>query len=347
MSMSVTDYVGGSCAAASISNLGAHKNAFDATVELFKATLGMPSANRYGTSDAPKFKLMNSHYIFIAGPEAKPGEGGRSHHSKAWVSYGTEFAQYLLDHRLGTVATAGQILNAKYHPTTTCQVWIFQPNQNACEQWWTTASADLVAYQAQVKAVRVAQEAAIKALLAKDPSHTPFPLLYHYGYSPADGETAGQALGQLITIHTTSYDYAYYKTANDENRYTARRTRELTPRDLPLGNYLITKADHTFWELTPVPEGVTLDIPKAPVFMLREPAMKTHIPTPPAHGLMKKRRWKYIIDANGVKKRQYFWAEVEGLAGAYSINATKEPLEVQGPVEVPPNEQSPIAEVTL
>lgn len=339
MSMTITDYVCGSCAAASISNLGSHRNAFEAVSELFKNTLGTPSASRYVTSDALKFNTMNSHYIFIAGPEAKPGEAGRSHHSKDWVSYGTEFAQYLLDRGLGTVATAGQILNAKYHPTTTCQVWIFQPNQKACERWWSMASQGLVAYNELVKKARFSQAAVINEFVAKNPEIVPFKFVYHYGYHPTMDIPAAQSQGQIITITSVDSDYAHYKNDFGYNVYMTKRTRENPIRDLVPGTYFITQADYTYWTLVPVPAEISLELPKMPKPTLTEPPMASRVTLPPGNGLVKKRRWKHVVDVNGVRKREYSYEMVEGLAGAYSINASKEP------VEAPPNEQSPIAEV--
>jgi hypothetical protein len=121
-------YVTGACSTNAIMNLGRHENAKDALLRVCQLDLlGFKGA----------IQLLPPFYIFSAGPEI-PGQA----HSKPWVKYGTEFAAYLVENGLGEVATCGQKLNKKYHPTTTCQVWIWSPNQEAVVKWWEANKKD-------------------------------------------------------------------------------------------------------------------------------------------------------------------------------------------------------------
>jgi hypothetical protein len=133
--MKIGEWVAGSCAAYAIQNLGSHKNALQAMHAFCKQTLGRGEESRYGVKT---FEDIATHYIFIAGPE----EGNKGH-SKKWIKYGTEFAQFILDHQLGTVTTLPAKVNLKHHPDTTCQVWLWQPNQSALEGWYADLLDDL------------------------------------------------------------------------------------------------------------------------------------------------------------------------------------------------------------
>lgn len=124
MPLTADNYVCGACAAYAIENLRTHKNAEDALTHLCKTYLGV----KLGA-----FNVLPAHYVFVAGPEVD----GKCWSSKTWLKYRTEFAQYLEEHRLGLIVTAGQTVNKKHHSDTTCQVWIWQVDQKAVEAWWT------------------------------------------------------------------------------------------------------------------------------------------------------------------------------------------------------------------
>lgn len=127
----------GSCAGADICGLGQHKNAEDAMFAFCSSQLGSPDKGDLLKTVRKKYEKLYSFYTWIAGPEVPKGAKGSSHHCKDWVRYGTEFAEFIEANGLGKVATLGQKLNAKFHPTTTCQVWLWSPDQKACETWWT------------------------------------------------------------------------------------------------------------------------------------------------------------------------------------------------------------------
>lgn len=129
--MTITTYIGGSCAVSAIGNLGDLPNALAAMESFCLEQLG-----RIDSKFSKNYAKLTSYYLFSAGPEVALGEKGSSHHSKDWVKYGTEFAAFITDNELGTVATLGQKLNAKHHPTTTAQVWLWSPDQKAMVAWW-------------------------------------------------------------------------------------------------------------------------------------------------------------------------------------------------------------------
>lgn len=125
--MEISAYMCGCCGVSDIKNLGMHKNAQEAMLAFCRQEL--PS---FGSN----MQQLNVYYVFTAGPEVPRDHPGGSHHSKAWVKYGTEFAAFILDNGLGDIATLGQHLNLKYHAHSTCQVWIWHPNQKAMVAWW-------------------------------------------------------------------------------------------------------------------------------------------------------------------------------------------------------------------
>lgn len=129
--LNVGTYLCNSCAASGISCLGSSKDAVDALWNFCSQELGSSSA--WGESS---FATLTPYYVFVAGPEVGKDDPGGSHHSKAWTRYGTEFAEYIVEHGLGIIATAGSRLNLKHHAKTTCQVWIWGPDQKALETWY-------------------------------------------------------------------------------------------------------------------------------------------------------------------------------------------------------------------
>lgn len=133
--MKFSGWLGGSCAAIAIGNLGACKGPEDAMKTFCKSQLVLDNS-RYGGGTT--FNILYTFYTFIAGPEV-PG----SYHSKTWVKYGTEFATFLKREKLGLVVTLPKKLNTKHHPDTTCQVWLWSPDQKAVEKWWKEVGVKL------------------------------------------------------------------------------------------------------------------------------------------------------------------------------------------------------------
>ncbi len=132
--MQIGKWVCGSCAAAPIENLGEHANALDAMSAFCRLALGNIA------EFTKKYQTLFTFYVFIAGPEVAAGEPGSSHHSKPWVKYGTEFAAFIEENKLGLVSTLPPRLNLKFHPKSTAQIWIWHPDQTALENWWKNQS---------------------------------------------------------------------------------------------------------------------------------------------------------------------------------------------------------------
>ena len=131
MIIGISAYVCGSCAVGSIANVGGCKNPVDVLKQVCSAELGKLSQFR---KEYPK---LTCFYVFCAGPEVPKEHPNGSHHSKAhWLTYGTDLARYITENKLGEIVTLGPKFNAKHHPNTTAQVWVWSPNQKAVEKWW-------------------------------------------------------------------------------------------------------------------------------------------------------------------------------------------------------------------
>lgn len=130
--MEIGTYLCGSCAASGISNLSGSGSPLKAMQDFCKMELGAKN----GKFGPVSYGKLAAFYVFVAGPEVKLGQPGSSHHSKPWTKYGTEFAAFIEENNLGTVATLGQKLNLKHHASTTCQVWLWSPDQKRMEEWW-------------------------------------------------------------------------------------------------------------------------------------------------------------------------------------------------------------------
>jgi len=135
--MEIQDYVAGSCAIMGIKDLALnHTNANAAMVTFCCLQLGTINKFRPNLEVGKMGKLAN-FYVFSCGPEVPHDHPNGSHHSKAhWLKYGTEFAQFILDNKLGELVTLGPKFNMKQHPRTTAQIWVWSPDQTALEQWW-------------------------------------------------------------------------------------------------------------------------------------------------------------------------------------------------------------------
>ncbi len=129
--MQIKTYFGGSCAVSAIEHLGMHTSPVNAMEAFCTQELGVPDGKW-----TMVFGVLASYYMFVAGPEVPSNHPNGSHHSKAWVRYGSEFAQFITENNLGQITTLGQKYNMKYHNTTTAQVWLWSPDQFEMEKWW-------------------------------------------------------------------------------------------------------------------------------------------------------------------------------------------------------------------
>lgn len=127
--LTITGWLCDSCACVGLQDLGMEKDAPTAMRRFCELQL-VAQATKYSTP-VTKYNDLEAFYIFIAGPE-EPG----SYHSKKWTRYGTEFAAFITDNKLGTVVTPGKAPNRKHHPTTTCQTWVWCVDKEALIKWW-------------------------------------------------------------------------------------------------------------------------------------------------------------------------------------------------------------------
>lgn len=132
--LGVGTYLCSSCAGSGISGLGSFDNPKEAMLAFCISELGSSTG-----FTAQHFALLTPFYVFIAGPEVPRDHPNGSHHSKLWVKYGTEFAAFIIENGLGEIATTPAKFNLKFHPTSTCQVWLWSPDQDAMVKWYKKA----------------------------------------------------------------------------------------------------------------------------------------------------------------------------------------------------------------
>lgn len=130
--LSITGWLCDSCACVGLQDLGMEKDAKSAMLRFCSLQL-TSYVTRYGGTNKNEYNKLEAFYIFVAGPE----ESG-SYHSKKWTKYGTEFAAFITENKLGTVVSPGKTKNLKHHPSTTCQTWVWMPDQPNLIKWWET-----------------------------------------------------------------------------------------------------------------------------------------------------------------------------------------------------------------
>lgn len=123
-----------SCAIQEIHNLKAFQNkAREAMVSFCKCNLGRPVAWKV-VDPSGKDKGANgalfTFYLFSA-----PVYPGR-------VMYGTQFAEFIRQERLGDILTTPALKNAAYHPDHANQIWIWMPAIGALNRWWKVNKTD-------------------------------------------------------------------------------------------------------------------------------------------------------------------------------------------------------------
>lgn len=131
---SSTYWVCGSCACGCIAQLSSEKNAESAMMSFVRSAIHA-TRTKFKRS-AGNYTNPYAHYVFVAGPE-RPNTGDRGY----WSDYGTSFAAYIQEHKLGNVVTLPPVRNAKWHPGTTCQVWLWQPDKEALVKWFEAKMA--------------------------------------------------------------------------------------------------------------------------------------------------------------------------------------------------------------
>lgn len=332
MAANIKDYVCGSCAGGEIISLSTHSNATDAMIHFCKTVLGLPGGVRtgfYKSKTSPSYNCTSAHYVFIAGPEEGTGRG--------WPKYGTEFAQFITDHKFGLVATLPPIKNRKYHPDTSCQIWIWQPDQAALEAWWEVegkAAIEAAAKEAAEKA-RIAAEAKAKAAqaaaeLVERQRVEAEKIIAKYGHvggativnhhSAAYVHTGDASCMGKITIKRLAEDY-YTKGTNYIHATSASGGENYTVHSagpkLDAGKtYKILNITSTQWVL--VDDSIALKEPEAPPKVPEGPqpdgARSGSAPALPAAlpvgRYLLKKRWKLVQSPYGGTRRRVYYDKV-------------------------------------
>lgn len=134
----------GSCACSVINGIGyASKGAKVTLLDFFKTVFGT-AVPKFGA----KLNTLSAHYVFTAGPG----------------NYGRDFAALIENEKLGKVATLDVRQNPLYGRNHPCQVWIWQPDQKACEAWWLEKNKDIMA---KIKKEEEARQLKAQELLKK------------------------------------------------------------------------------------------------------------------------------------------------------------------------------------
>ena len=110
------------CAIQEIGGLSYHYTAAEAMMAFCKANLDTDV--KYGANNAA-YNTLYSFYLFTAGVY---GEARRN--------YGKNFANFIKEHKLGTVWASRIVKNRAFHPEHSNQVWIWTPDTAALREWW-------------------------------------------------------------------------------------------------------------------------------------------------------------------------------------------------------------------
>lgn len=128
--MRIMPWVCGCCTTDAINGLSGSKGPEEAMRDFCKAVYGTKSKYDY---DGPKNFMP--FYVFTAGNEdVYDGVGG-------WQKYGTTFAEFIKDNKLGKVVSPGRAHNMRHHPDTWCQTWVWMVDNKALKKWYTEMTA--------------------------------------------------------------------------------------------------------------------------------------------------------------------------------------------------------------
>ena len=110
-----------SCALQEIAGLSSHDSAELAMREFCKQNFSAPV--KYGGVIASRDSLY-SFYLFTASLAGY------------CLPYGTNFAKFIRDHKLGEVWESPKITNLAFHSDHKNQVWVWMPDVKALRKWW-------------------------------------------------------------------------------------------------------------------------------------------------------------------------------------------------------------------
>lgn len=146
------------CGIQEITNLSMSTSPEDALTTFCTKVFGSARKVVYKSQPA-RPQTIYSFYLFTAAV-AKDAASAIGYYRP----YGKAFADFLKTQKLGKVSTLPAKFNLAFHPEHKVQAWIWSPNKQALEKWWTLRQAQL---KADKLAVEAAEHARIAAALAK------------------------------------------------------------------------------------------------------------------------------------------------------------------------------------
>lgn len=114
------------CALQEICKLSFDPTPEDSMVLFCKQSLGAKVAFHGYQARAGK---LYSFYVFTYGTASDNGSYGNR-------PYGVQFAEFIREHKLGTVWDSPKISNEAFHPSSYNQIWIWMPDDKAVVKWW-------------------------------------------------------------------------------------------------------------------------------------------------------------------------------------------------------------------
>ena len=296
--MNTSGWACNSCACYEIDGLSNHRSGEDAILAFCKQQLGTPTITASKFKSQLKFtNVVPAHYVFTAGPETSN-------------KYGSNLAKYIEEHALGAVVTLPPRLNLKHHPATTCQVWLWAPDQKALEAWYAPHLDAQIKAAAEAETERLKKIAELEALSARELSElgaigTIVGRAHHQSAMCKIGGPVGSgAKGQWFVVDTydPSTRICRFKRSDASTNYITTVDCHLIPGQA----YLVAAADSHDWTLqeivpTKAPVPIVVPMPEKQAAAIVKPV------DPP---VIKKRKRRIVKAARFVVDNvDYNWGE--------------------------------------
>ena len=155
----------------------------------------------YHTSPSTQNRLY-SFYVFTAAV-ASPNRGDTSYLSKVGEDYGSKFAKFILDNKLGEITESPIRQNQAFHEDHSNRLWIWAPDQKMIEKWWEAEKKSNSSLKAE-------QEKQLSQIKAK-PLPVQHPPVMHVQQIKADFWRNAQAnIGKLKPLPNPQPAYGLY-----------------------------------------------------------------------------------------------------------------------------------------
>ncbi len=124
------------CAWQEISNLSQHPTPEDAMKSFCELNFGAAESRvKYHTMQSLQNHLY-SFYLFSTAVNTPGTEKESSYLPKFGTDYGSKFAKFIQENKLGTVVESPMMVNAAFHADHSNVVWIWAPDEAAIQKWW-------------------------------------------------------------------------------------------------------------------------------------------------------------------------------------------------------------------